>query len=148
MTADAIATQGLEAAQVVMSEGFPLAEAAKPEAADRVTARGHRQRPGHSVDSSAGEANLPGKHCTTSYLTRLTDKTKITQNRSTACPTSLPRPLLASCDEYPFASTWQGGSYSQHMIDAKQNTGGGRALSRFCLYNRIIENDRFLVWIK
>lgn len=34
------------------------------------------------------------------------------------------------------------------MIDAKQNTGGGRALSLFYLYNRIIENDRFLVWIK
>ncbi|MFF8974419.1 NucA/NucB deoxyribonuclease domain-containing protein [Streptomyces sp. NPDC014995] len=59
--------------------------------------------------------------------------------------------MLASCDEYPFASTWQGantgGSYSQRMIDAKQNSGGGRALSLFYLYNRIIEKDRFLVWI-
>jgi hypothetical protein len=34
------------------------------------------------------------------------------------------------------------------MIDAKQNSAGGRALSGFYLYNRIIEKDRFLVWIK
>ncbi|MGW6928383.1 NucA/NucB deoxyribonuclease domain-containing protein [Streptomyces sp. NPDC054950] len=104
------------------------------------------------IEDAQNIKNLPGKHGTTRYLTRLTDKTKIAQNRNTACPTSLPRPLLASCDEYPFASTWQGantgGSYSQRMIDAKQNTGGGRTVSLFYLYNRIIEKDRFLVWIK
>ncbi|MFD3622453.1 NucA/NucB deoxyribonuclease domain-containing protein [Streptomyces sp. NPDC058676] len=104
------------------------------------------------IEDAQNIKNLPGKHGTTRYLTRLTDKTKITLNRNTACPTSLPRPLLESCDEYPFASTWQGantgGSYSQRMIDAKQNSGGGRALSLFYLYNRIIEKDRFLVWIK
>lgn len=34
------------------------------------------------------------------------------------------------------------------MIDATQNRNGGQALGRFYLYNRIIEKDRFLVWIK
>jgi hypothetical protein len=104
------------------------------------------------IDDAQTIENLPGKHGTTRYLTRLTDQTKIRENRNASCPSSLPRPLLASCDEYPFASTWQGaatgGSYSQRMIDAKQNSGGGRALSLFYLYNRIIEKDRFLVWIK
>jgi hypothetical protein len=34
------------------------------------------------------------------------------------------------------------------MINGTQNEDGGRALSRFHLYNRIIEKDRFLAWIK
>lgn len=40
------------------------------------------------------------------------------------------------------------GGYSRRMIDATQNRSGGQALARFYLYNRIIEKDRFLVWIK
>ncbi|MEU6351042.1 NucA/NucB deoxyribonuclease domain-containing protein [Streptomyces sp. NPDC047072] len=96
--------------------------------------------------------NLPGKHGTKRYLTRLTNKDKITKNRNTACPSSLERPAGKQCDEYPFASTWQGastgGDFSRRMINATQNEDGGRALSRFYLYNRIIEKDRFLVWIK
>ncbi|MFJ3222255.1 NucA/NucB deoxyribonuclease domain-containing protein [Streptomyces sp. NPDC086783] len=105
------------------------------------------------IEDAQNIKNLPGKQGTTSCLTRLTDQSKIAQNRNTACPCSFPRPLLASCDEYPFVSTWQGastggGNYSQRMIDARQNSGGGRALSLFYLYNRIIEKDRFQVWIK
>jgi hypothetical protein len=105
------------------------------------------------IEDAQNIKNLPGKHGTTNYLTRLTDQTKIDANRNTACPKSIPRPLVASCDEYPFASTWQGaftggGNYSMRMIDAKQNSGGGRTLGGFYLYNRILEKDRFLVWIK
>ncbi|MFD0396416.1 NucA/NucB deoxyribonuclease domain-containing protein [Streptomyces nogalater] len=64
-----------------------------------------------------------------------------------------PRPRGKSCDEYPFATTWQGastgsGKFSWRMIDAKQNSQGGNALNNFYTYNRIIEKDRFLVWIK
>ncbi|MFF6953032.1 hypothetical protein ACFZAD_30880 [Streptomyces iakyrus] len=55
--------------------------------------------------------------------------------------------------EYPMASTWQGaehggGDYSRRMINGWQNEEGGKALGRFYLYNRIIEKDKFLVWIK
>ncbi|MER5942450.1 hypothetical protein ABT121_34690 [Streptomyces sp. NPDC001928] len=51
------------------------------------------------------------------------------------------------------ASTWQGaktggGDPSRRMIDGTQNEDGGRALSRFYLYNRILGKDRFLVWTK
>ncbi|MFF4277089.1 NucA/NucB deoxyribonuclease domain-containing protein [Streptomyces sp. NPDC001536] len=97
--------------------------------------------------------NLPGKHGTKRYLTRLTNKDKIKGDRNTACPSSLKRPAGKQCDEYPFASTWQGaktggGDFSRRMINATQNEDGGRALSRFYLYNRIIERDRFVVWIK
>ncbi|WP_329560931.1 NucA/NucB deoxyribonuclease domain-containing protein [Streptomyces uncialis] len=99
------------------------------------------------------EKNLPGKHRTTRYLTRLTDGTKQDRNRKKACPTSRPRPTGKSCDEYPFASTWQGAAtgrdgFSWRMINAEQNRKGGNALSGFFTYNRIIEADRYLVWIK
>ncbi|WP_432033698.1 NucA/NucB deoxyribonuclease domain-containing protein [Streptomyces antibioticus] len=104
------------------------------------------------IEDAQNTQNLPGKHGTTRYLTRLTDRTKIKENRDTSCPSSLTRPPGKQCDEYPFASTWQGaktgGSYSRRMIAATQNEGGGRALGNFYLYNRIIEKDRFLVWIK
>ncbi|MFD7705229.1 NucA/NucB deoxyribonuclease domain-containing protein [Streptomyces caelestis] len=105
------------------------------------------------IEDAQNIKNLPGKHGTKRYLTRLTNKTKIRENRNTACPSSLQRPPGKQCDEYPFASTWQGaksgdGNFSRRMINAKQNEDGGRALSKFYLYNRIIEKDKFLVWIK
>jgi hypothetical protein len=71
------------------------------------------------------------------------------KNRNTACPSSPERPPGKQCDEYPFPSTWQSASsYSRRMINGPQNEDGGRTLSRFYLYSRIIEKDRFLVWIK
>jgi hypothetical protein len=105
------------------------------------------------IKDAQNTQNLPGKHGTKRYLTRLTNKDKIRENRATACPSSLVRPPGKQCDEYPFASTWQGaktggGKFSRRMIDGKQNEEGGKALSRFYLYNRIIEKDKFLVWIK
>ncbi|MFD9984015.1 NucA/NucB deoxyribonuclease domain-containing protein [Streptomyces massasporeus] len=74
-------------------------------------------------------------------------------NRNAACPSSLERLPGQQCDEYPFASTWQGaksggGDFSRRMINGQQNEEGGKALGRFYLYNRIIEKDKFLVWIK
>ncbi|MFJ3310888.1 NucA/NucB deoxyribonuclease domain-containing protein [Streptomyces sp. NPDC086549] len=78
---------------------------------------------------------------------------KIKKNRNKACPSSRHRPAGKQCDEYPFASTWQGastggGHFSWRMINATQNEEGGKALGRFYLYNRVLEKDRFLVWIK
>jgi hypothetical protein len=105
------------------------------------------------IEYAQNTKHLPGKHGTTKYLTRLTNKDKIRQNRNKACPSSRPRPAGKQCDEYPFASTWQGastggGHFSWRMINATQNEEGGKALGRFYLYNRILEKDKFLVWIK
>ncbi|WP_406398510.1 NucA/NucB deoxyribonuclease domain-containing protein [Streptomyces uncialis] len=96
---------------------------------------------------------LPGKFGTSRYLIRLTDTAKIKKNRKKACPSSRPRPAGKSCDEYPFASTWQGartgdGKYSWRMINETQNIEGGRALNGFYTYSRILEKDKFLVWIR
>ncbi|KOV58787.1 hypothetical protein ADK64_35595 [Streptomyces sp. MMG1121] len=105
------------------------------------------------IEYAQNTLKLPGKHGTTKYLTRLTNATKIRKNRDKSCPSSRPRPQGKQCDEYPFASTWQGastggGKFSWRMINAKQNREGGQALGNFYLYNRIIEKDQFLVWIK
>jgi hypothetical protein len=105
----------------------------------------------HIKDAQA--TGLPGKYGTTHYLTRLTDRSKIKENRDKACPTSLQRPPGKSCDEYPFASTWQGakhsgGDFSRRMVNARQNTDAGQALKGFYTYSRVLEGDRFLVWIR
>ncbi|MEV5432703.1 NucA/NucB deoxyribonuclease domain-containing protein [Streptomyces sp. NPDC052701] len=105
----------------------------------------------HIKDAQA--TGLPGKYGTTNYLTRLTDSKKIKENREKACPQSLQRPPGKSCDEYPFASTWQGakhgnGKFSRRMVNAKQNTDAGKALKGFYTYSRVLEGDRFLVWIR
>jgi hypothetical protein len=41
------------------------------------------------------------------------DSTVQTANRSKVCPPSFPRPYGGQCDEYPFASTRQGGAGGQ-----------------------------------
>ncbi|MFF3943057.1 NucA/NucB deoxyribonuclease domain-containing protein [Streptomyces phaeofaciens] len=73
---------------------------------------------GHIEDAQTID-NLPGRRGTTRCLTRLTNKAKIDENRSTACPTRLPRPCGTECDEHPFASTRQGA-----------RTGGGSCSRR------------------
>ncbi|MEU1853720.1 NucA/NucB deoxyribonuclease domain-containing protein [Streptomyces sp. NPDC019990] len=105
----------------------------------------------HIKDAQA--TGLPGKYGTTNYLTRLTDRKKIKDNREKACPSSLERPPGKSCDEYPFASTWQGakhsgGDFSRRMVNARQNTDAGKTLKGFYTYSRVLEGDRFLVWIR
>ncbi|MBQ1123767.1 hypothetical protein [Streptomyces sp. B15] len=85
-----------------------------------------------------------------------------------------PRPTGYSCDEYPFRSTWEGAytqspntpasgrtfswcqikklnpgtgakGWSACMIKEGQNSGGGTALKKFYLENRVIEKDKFFV---
>lgn len=107
-------------------------------------------------------------------LHRLVDATLKTQNRNTACPSSLPRPTGKSCDEYPFASTFEGPylngggprtqpwcqvtisgapstgptGYSVCMIDATQ-ISAARSLLNSVLYSpyRVIAGDAFTVQI-
>ncbi|MFU0236950.1 NucA/NucB deoxyribonuclease domain-containing protein [Streptomyces scabiei] len=84
---------------------------------------------------------------------RETPPQKIDKNRGKACPSSLERPPGRSCDEYPFASTWQGAKYSggplsRRMVNDKQDKGSGRALKGFYAYSRVLEGERYLVWIR
>jgi hypothetical protein len=58
-----------------------------------------------------------------------------------------------SCDEYPFASTYQGaalagkGNYEREAVPAEQNSKVGSYLSSFFLKFRIADSDSFYVYI-
>jgi hypothetical protein len=126
----------------------------------------------HIRDAQA--SGLPGAYPYGDPLTRLVDEGLQEANRNAACPGSYPRPEGKSCDEYPFASTWQGAAigggqprtfgwcqvdppqphstggdgYSVCMINDWQNTAGGSELGRFYSSNRLITGDPFRVWIQ
>lgn len=121
--------------------------------------------------SGAQASGLPGS-VTSSPLHRLTDPTLRNLNRATACG-GVPHPdPNRSCDEYPFASSWEGAytgggtartqswcqitlsgppstgatGYSICMIDAAENSSAGSLLNSV-LYvpYRIIDGDPFYV---
>ncbi|WP_172582219.1 NucA/NucB deoxyribonuclease domain-containing protein [Subtercola boreus] len=100
-------------------------------------------------------------------LTRITDQAWIDSNRNTVCG----KPVVVegkSCDEYPFASTEQGGGTplrtfsgcaftdpaqtgeigaSHCMINALQNSSGGGILGNTYRQQRILNFDVFVVAI-
>ncbi|MCW7940655.1 hypothetical protein AAW14_01010 [Streptomyces hygroscopicus] len=82
-------------------------------------------------------------------LTRTMDKSLIKRNRRTACPSSIPRPSGKSCDEYPFASTYQGASlnpdFSCHMVPEAQNSNEGNYRKQWYNANRLFEREKFWV---
>ncbi|MDR2983571.1 MAG: hypothetical protein LBV34_01905 [Nocardiopsaceae bacterium] len=83
-------------------------------------------------------------------LTRTTSPSIIDANRDTACPSSIPRPEGKSCDEYPFASTYQGASrnpdFSCHLVNAVQNRlEGSRYRKPWYAANRLLDGDKFWV---
>lgn len=120
-------------------------------------------------------SGLPGAYGSGTYLNRLVNETLQDKNRATACPAGRTNRYSAnwSCDEYPFASTTQGAftgggaprtfpwcgvrnvptsvfgpdGYSVCGINYDDNTKGGSALGTFYQFYRIIDNDRFSVWI-
>ncbi|MFI6604838.1 NucA/NucB deoxyribonuclease domain-containing protein [Nonomuraea sp. NPDC050536] len=86
-------------------------------------------------------------------LTRLTDPSDIAENRTESCRDEPnPRPLGLECDEYPFASTYDGtytsGKDASHrLIDATQNRDGGTALQVWYGEQRILDSDEFWVQV-
>ena len=125
--------------------------------------------------SQAQASGLPGSFAARSYLHRLTNQTQIGLNRDQACgspPPAVLAPSTNNCDEYPFASTyegaWTGGGtartqsgcyyvvlnpstgssgYSICSVDAAQNSGAGSDLGGFYARNRVIDRDPFMVQV-
>jgi hypothetical protein len=128
---------------------------------------------------AAQKSKLPGAYRGGKALTRLTDDYKIGRNRSRSCSKSIKKKYKTagkSCDEYPFASTYQGpytanitnprtftwckmgrdsdtgpNGFSRCMIHAGQNSSGGSALGTFYSAHaggsRVLSHDAFKVWI-
>lgn len=83
-------------------------------------------------------------------LSRTTDRQRINRNRREACRNFVPQPPLnTSCDEYPFASTYQGGAGAsiRAVTVLEQNIQGG-TLSAFYRINSIPERGRFRVEVR
>jgi hypothetical protein len=71
------------------------------------------------------------------------------QNRALACPRTFPKQYpKGSCDEYPFASTSEGGANSRtEEVDQDEQNCQGGTLSRAYQNQGIGEGDGFLVVI-
>jgi hypothetical protein len=133
------------------SERFFVDGHAFPAAAEHITASQNSGAPGRNIE-----------------LHRVTGD-RIDQNRNTSCPSPFPRPLGMQCDEYPFASTYEGAfsapksgktfpwcqvswlpqvnkaSWSACMIPGGEIEEVGRELNEFYRDWRIIQGDPFFV---
>lgn len=123
--------------------------------------------------NKAHNSYLPGQYPNGTPLTKLNVQSEVEDNRKVACPRRYPRPDGRSCDEYPFASTYQGaakngGSARTHlgcgiqnvpvnstgarghsvcMIHERHNSNGGRTLQAFYSKQRLMRQDKFRVYI-
>ncbi|KAB8315500.1 hypothetical protein SD81_029315 [Tolypothrix campylonemoides VB511288] len=80
-------------------------------------------------------------------LSRTTDSGRISRNRREACRNFVPGPAPnTSCDEYPFASTYEGGAGAsiRAVPPREQNVQGG-ILSSFYRQNNIPDRGPFQV---
>lgn len=117
---------------------------------------------------AAIESGLPGGSIQRP-LERTTDKTRIRNNRKIACPKSIKRPKGYSCDEYPFASTFEGAlsggpgrtfdgcriypvkkvqsptGFSRCMIPVSENSGSGGSLGGSLQSKRVLNNDKYYI---
>ncbi|MEV0374329.1 NucA/NucB deoxyribonuclease domain-containing protein [Streptomyces sp. NPDC050636] len=86
-------------------------------------------------------------------LHKLSDEDLQRKNRRKACGNANPGPGQ-SCDEFPFASTWEGAhfqsDYSTKNLNALQNSteGGRKYRGKFYRTNRVIDGDAFWVKVK
>lgn len=104
---------------------------------------------------------IPGLEATKKFLTRTVDSRTIDANRRDARKACLKyddaykhdrRTLGLDCDEYPFASTYEGaasgGDFSVRGIPSNQNQAAGRALNAWYNTFRILDLDRFYVDVR
>jgi hypothetical protein len=89
--------------------------------------------------STAWEAGKPG------VLTK-NNKAGEMANRKWVCRQSFPRPHGGQCDEFPFASTQQGGEGAQeHEVPPRENQCQGGTMVRQYATAQINDGDSFLV---
>lgn len=96
----------------------------------------------------------PGSLIAGNPLTRLTDPVARVANRTAACQGFVPARPRDQCDEYPFASTYQGaalagpGNFSVASVAGLDNTTAGGRLGAFYQRNRIYDGEEFYVDIE
>ncbi|MEU2778412.1 NucA/NucB deoxyribonuclease domain-containing protein [Streptomyces sp. NPDC007162] len=104
---------------------------------------------------------IPGAVSSGAPLTRLmstwdaaaTARYNANRSKVTSTCASLSHNADEECDEYPFASTWQGagkgdGNFSVRYVDGTQNGNAGTDLNNWYIADRILHNDKFYVYVK
>jgi len=115
--------------------------------------------PNATFPIKSGSKDIPGnaRKQPFEFLTRLYsgyDQAQYNLNRTTTASmcTKLPPVAGSQCDEYPFASTYEGsakgdGNYSLQRLDATANLSAGGKLSAWFSSDRILHKDKFLISI-
>jgi hypothetical protein len=100
------------------------------------------------IQSHGGHYGKPGSG---HPLHRITDQTQVNKNRAFSCPRNLPRPKGKSCDEYPFASTREGGngvpanSRGRAMVPTGEQNSQRDLIKNFYNAERLLNEDAFWV---
>ncbi|MDF2254384.1 NucA/NucB deoxyribonuclease domain-containing protein [Streptantibioticus ferralitis] len=107
-----------------------------------------------------GTKSIPGSPASGKPLHRLMSSwdgaatTRYNKNRAVVSNTcaALTHQPDQECDEYPFASTWEGagkgdGNFSVQYLDKTQNGNAGTDLNNWYVADRILHNDEFYVQI-
>ncbi|MGK5554737.1 NucA/NucB deoxyribonuclease domain-containing protein [Actinomadura kijaniata] len=107
----------------------------------------------HIQDAQNKTVNHWGRQADGKPLVRTQSDSIRNANRNAACPSSRPPgPAGTSCDEYPFASTYQGAAYegkgdnSVRDINEHHNSNSGNELGMMYGAFRVLDRDHF--WVK
>jgi hypothetical protein len=107
----------------------------------------------HIYDAQSASGGLPsrwGVPGAGSALQHNVNKADQRKNRSVACPGS--PPAGTSCDEFPFASTYQGAAfvaandYSTRYVTPESQQAQAGLMSTFYQYQRVLDGDPF--WVR
>ena len=99
----------------------------------------------HILDAQQRLAGHPGRFGDGSPLTYESDKKKQEANRRAVCGKFVPLPT-GSCDEYPFASSDQGGNpatVSVQDVDLDDNTRAGGRLGNMYQQSRLLDGEAY-----
>ncbi|MGW5609517.1 NucA/NucB deoxyribonuclease domain-containing protein [Streptomyces sp. NPDC003753] len=83
-------------------------------------------------------------------LHRITDEKAKNANRAASCKGFVKNSADDSCDEYPYASTKEGGTtgkVSVGHVPSRDNSNGGVKLNTFYIANRVLNGDAFYVQV-
>jgi hypothetical protein len=101
-----------------------------------------------SIAAHVQQAQVQGQPSILTYIGAENDSLN-TNNRNAACRLlPSPRPVGQQCDEYPFASTYEGGATaSAVLVPAGENQSQGGSLSNFYVTNNLQNGSRFQVMV-
>jgi hypothetical protein len=95
------------------------------------------------------DAQQIAAHPQWSILTRTTNSARISANRTAACKGFVPNNSTDTCDEFPYATTYEGGvgppPAAQEHVPQGENSSQGGTLGTFYTFNRLLDGDAFHV---